>query len=218
MASRNHYTYTPGYQGGVRQAPSRAMDAYQDPYPRQNAYPRGVRRTSAQAARPTGDTLILALLFIVAPLCGILGIFVKTFLWIFIAVTFLVLAAMWALRCFEPRGRAFLSGILAVLAVVAFISTIDTAPRQRAFQTYGGNDQTLPAGQTGSSNAQNVQNSQGNGQSGQDSRGSQSNPNNIGFAGLPGMSPTPTAPIGPPEAGGAEYAQTGPEGEGWQAD
>ena len=214
MASRNHYTHTPGYQGMGRGAPPRGENAYFS-----SPRPAAVRRPVARSRRPAGDTFLLTLLFIVAPLCGILGIFVKTFLWIFIAVTLLVLATMWALRCFEPRGRAFVSGILVVLVVVALVSSIDFTPNQGYFQPYGG-DQALSSGE---GNPPDSQGGQGNaalggnadqdaqgGQSGQPAQGGASTWS-PGFAGLVSVTPAVTAPIGVPDTGAdneAALAQT----------
>lgn len=84
-----------------------------------------------------GDTVILSMLFIIAPLCGLLGVFIQAFLWVFIAVTLLVLIAMWALNCFAPRGRAFMSGVLLVLVVVALIAVVDLSPDEGDFPYYG---------------------------------------------------------------------------------
>ena len=61
----------------------------------------------------------------------------RLFLWVFIAVTLLALIAMWALNCFAPRGRAFMSGVLLVLVVVALIAVVDLSPDEGDFPYYG---------------------------------------------------------------------------------
>jgi|GEM_PF-3396781 len=188
MANRNQYTYTPGYQGAGRQMQERSVA------PR----PGGVRNSAPQAARPAGDTVILALLFIVAPLCGILGIFIKMFLWVFVSVTSLALVAMWALHCFEQRGRAFLSGVLVVLIAMALIFGIDMSPEGNYFPSYGNdtNAVNLQSAAMGngmnSTHSQNDQNNQGN----QDQGSNSGNQNNPAFVGLGSSSPAPTSPIG----------------------
>ncbi len=145
MASRNQYTYTPGYTGANRQAPQRSgarPASYQRP-PQGTAQPGTARRPVAAAkARPTGDTLILTLLFIVAPLCGILGVFVKTFLWVFVGIALLIIAMMWMLKSFAPRGRTFLSGVLLALCTVAMLSLVEITPKADTFPQYGAGDPT----------------------------------------------------------------------------
>ncbi len=153
MASRNQYTYTPGY--GMNNRPGQARNTTPRPagapgrpvgqpvrVTPQPQRPGAPRRQDAQVAvkRPAGDTAILTLLFIVAPITGVLGVFFDTFLWVFICVAVVALAAMWALRCFEPRGRAFVSGILIVLMAVALIAAfIDSSQGDQKgyFPTYG---------------------------------------------------------------------------------
>lgn len=146
MASRNQYTYTPGYVGGNRSAPARSAPVRSASPGRQGQRPgAGAPRKPAAPAkqRPMGDTVVLTLLFVVAPLCGLIGFFVDTFKWVFVGVALLVLAAMWALKCFEQRGRAFMSGVLMVLAAVALIAVIDLTPKQNYFPTYGSADPAL---------------------------------------------------------------------------
>ncbi len=156
MSSRNQYTYTPGY--GMSNSPGQERRPSVRP---QSAPPRsGIpRRQEASAAvkRPAGDTAILALLFIVAPISGVLGVFFNTFLWVFICVTLVILVAMWALQCFEPRGRAFVSGVLIVLMAVALIAAfIDSSQGDQKgyFPQYGENSGGInnTAGNTNASN------------------------------------------------------------------
>ena len=145
------YLY-PGYGNG-RTAQSRASVGQAGARP-------GAPRRAAPPARqqPMGDTIILVLLFVVAPLCGLIGVFVPTFLWVFIIVTLLVLAAMWLLKSFEPRGRAFLSGILLVLSAVALIAVIDLSPKQTVYPQYGDGGTTFGTdGAMAQANAQTFQ-------------------------------------------------------------
>ncbi len=175
MASRNQYTSTPGYRGGGR--PAQQQQRYAPP--RKAGVAR--RPAEAYAARPAGDTVILTLLFIVAPLCGLLGILIPALLWIFVGVTLISIVAMWALNCFEVKGRSFISGVLAVLSVVALISLIDITPKETGYRVYGEGTQTQnTTGGNNENNGNNANNSGGeNGNSG----------------GAPLANPSPTAPI-----------------------
>ncbi len=156
MSSRNQYTYTPGY--GMSNSPVRERQTS----PRQQAMHRTSmpRRQDANVAvkRPAGDTAILALLFIVAPISGVLGVFFSTFLWVFIGVTLVILVAMWALQCFEPRGRAFVSGILIVLMAVALIAAfVDNSQGDQKgyFPQYGGDTAGMNGNAGNTNNANN---------------------------------------------------------------
>lgn len=123
MAVRNQSSPFPGYRD--------------DRYPQAPQRERGPRATQA-----AGDTLILTLLFIVAPICGLLGLLISAFLWVFIVVTVMTLLAMWAVGCFEPRRRSFLSGMLIVCLVLALARglTAGNAPTRSGdlFPVYGG--------------------------------------------------------------------------------
>lgn len=145
MASRNQYVYSPGYSGPSRQVkPKAGSNRYGGARPGTPKRPAGKPKR-----RATGDMAILTLLFIVAPLCGILGVFVRAFLWVFIIIMVVMLAIMWGLKCFAPRGRAILSGILLILSAVALIAIIDLTPKDNTYLTYGGTDSVITSGDSG---------------------------------------------------------------------
>lgn len=127
MASRNQYTVTPSYGGNQRQMPPRIMQNPVDPQPGE---PR--RPTAPTSQKTTNDTFILTMLFIVAPVCGLLGLPILAFRWIFIALSAFLIITIWLTKRFMFQGRAFLSGILVVAAVVSLISAVDTKAAEQA--------------------------------------------------------------------------------------
>ena len=121
MASRNGYTVTPSYGGSHRPAQPRIQ------YPQ--AHPgdprRAVAQSSQQYTKNANDTFLLAMLFIVAPVCGLLGLPFLLFRWVFIALSAFLVVTIWVTKRFMFQGRAFLSGILVVAAVMSLISAVD---------------------------------------------------------------------------------------------
>lgn len=204
MANRNQYTYTPGYQGGTRgyTPPSQRKAQQQQPQrgaPRQQAArPAQPRRQAAPPpppARPMKDLGMFALILFVIPLLGIIGVIYTPFLWVFIILSALCLAALWVFRCFAQGTRAFFSGILLVISVIALIAVIDLSPKEGDYPIHG-LDNTV-------SNA-NVDNS-----------GALSQANNPAFVGVSNLSPTATAPIGT-FGGGTDDMGTGDDQNGDQ--
>lgn len=106
----------------------------------------GVVRKSVRRSRvSSAETFALLLLFIIAPICGLIGIaFSKAFLWVFVGVMALTLAVMWLLRCFESRARAALSVVLLLLSAAVLVAVIDLSPKDESFSVYGGD--TVSAG------------------------------------------------------------------------
>ncbi|MCL1795381.1 MAG: phage holin family protein [Clostridia bacterium] len=125
MAVRNHYARPPGYDEDRAFAPPRRESAGFSP---------------GQTPGAVGDTVVLSLLFVIAPACGVLGLFLSTFLWAFVIVAAMTVLAMWAVRCFESGRRAFLSGVLVVLIGMALMRAVSAAPRldrNGEFPVYG---------------------------------------------------------------------------------
>ena len=125
MAVRNQYARSPGYGEERFYAPPRREGA---------DFPQG------QTPGAVGDTVVLSLLFIIAPVCGLLGLFVSAFLWAFVIVAVMTVLAMWAVRCFDSSRRAFLSGMLVVLVGLALMRAVSAAPyvdRNSEFPVYG---------------------------------------------------------------------------------
>lgn len=152
MASRNGYTITPSYGGNQRQSQPWSR-------PHQSVQPGDPRRPAAKSSQKnTNDTFLLAMLFIVAPVCGLLGLPFLLFRWAFIALSTFLIVTIWVTKRFMFQGRAFLSGILVVAAVVSLISAVDekSMANQNMYTPYyaynganpaiGGVDPALSAG------------------------------------------------------------------------
>ncbi len=159
MYDRNGYGNTPyGSRGataprrpadvrpaGYSYAPQQAQDPYaptqaREPYdPPQQRYVQQRRQPSGgYAPRQRGvDMLILIMMFIAGPLCGLLGVFFRPMLWIFLGVEGLSLLLMWLLRCFMLRGRIVLSCLMLVLMTLALLAGINIGAKPDQFQSYG---------------------------------------------------------------------------------
>lgn len=168
MANRNPYTYTPaGYAGsgrgyvppGSRNAPG---DAARTPQPQtrqqpvyeheQEAQPQP-RRNMPQPQQPNyqmGELVMFALVLFAIPLIGIIGVFFRPFLWVFIILNAGCLALLWLKHLYAFTTRTVMSVILLGLAVVALIAAIDLTPKQVDYPSVGGAGTDLYAsGQTG---------------------------------------------------------------------
>lgn len=96
------------------------------------------RRNGATPRSHAVDTLVLLMMFIAGPLCGILGVFLRSMLWVFLGVEALALAVMWLRRCFMLRGRIVLSCVLLTLMTLALLAAVNlSGGKNRQFQTYG---------------------------------------------------------------------------------
>lgn len=144
MASRNGYTITPSYAGNQRQTQPRTTQ-------NQGALPGDPRRpssiTSQKNTKNTNDTFLLTMLFIVAPVCGLLGLPFSMFRWVFIALSAFLIITMWVTKRFMFQGRAFLSGVLVVAAVVSLIAAVDakSTPQPNIYTPYSAGDPALGA-------------------------------------------------------------------------
>lgn len=163
MADRNTYTYTPGYAGSGRgyvppgnrkptaenarapraQAPQIEMQYEQEgpPPPRRNLQPQ-------QPQYPTRDLIMFALVLFAVPLVGIVGVFFRPFLWVFILLNAGCLAALWLMRLFAKGTRVAFSVILLALAVLALVAAIDLTPKQTDYPLVSGTD-LIETGGTG---------------------------------------------------------------------
>jgi len=92
---------------------------------------------AAPARADTGDTVVLTLIFIVAPLCGILGVFLSFFLWVFIGVLLVALISMWTMGFFAARARAMLSLVMGAFIVIGFLSVTSLTSTPERFDVLG---------------------------------------------------------------------------------
>lgn len=164
-SQQNSYGYRSSPYGASSAAPRRPADAQprpsaapeRDPYgygygARSDSYadnsysnsPRADYR-SAPAKRPAGaprsrsvDMFVLLLMFIVGPLCGVLGVFLRPMLWVFLIVEGAAIALMWAFKCYLMRGRILLSCVLLVLMTLALLAGVDVGKAPQNYQSYGG--------------------------------------------------------------------------------
>lgn len=162
MANRNSYTYTPGYAGSAGRNTSSGNSRAKAQPPQQRgqqsrrppARPAQARTRSAQpAGRPMKDRILFLMIAFDVLLCFV-GLIFKPVLWFFVAVSVICIIALWALLCYTRGVRAFLSGVLAVLTVIALVvaidysSSADPAKTAGGFPVYGG-DSSLVADSSG---------------------------------------------------------------------
>lgn len=157
MANRNQYTYTPGYTGtgrgsaggaGRTPPPSRqpAGSAPRAQAPRQQArppqpgsqQPRRSMPPQQPQVRPMKDLLMFAMVLFVVPLIGLIGVFFTPFLWVFVALSAICLAAIWVLRCFAQRTRVMISLALLLLSVLSLLAVIDMSPKDNSYPVING--------------------------------------------------------------------------------
>lgn len=96
---------------------------------------------SRPASAPRGrsvDMFVLLLMLIVGPLCGVLGVFLRPMLWVFLIVEGAAIALMWAFKCYLMRGRVLLTCVLLVLMTLALLAGVDVGKAPRNYQSYGG--------------------------------------------------------------------------------
>jgi len=154
MAGRNPYTYTPSYnntkkprqESRARQV-SPGRSAARRPAPRPASASRtaqSARSASRPAAKPVSskglETILLTVLFLVVPICGIIGVFVHAFLWIFIALAALCVLAMWGGQIFAFRGRIIVSVVLILLCAIAGLSQVQFSSGGSDYPGYGEGD------------------------------------------------------------------------------
>ncbi len=151
MATRNHYTTTPGYGITNRQPVQRPAQnvGYRQQQPARTAPPPPRRPTAAVPAKDSGDTVVLTLLLIVAPLSFILGVFVPFFLWVFMGVALVALITMWVMRYFTQGWRTGFSIGLVGFMVVAFMFLPDVKASPQQYGVLGAGD-TQTGGEDGS--------------------------------------------------------------------
>lgn len=135
MANRNSYTYTPGYtntrgasQG--RQPQQQARTAARPQGQRQAAPPAPRRQTQQPPpARPSKDLVMFAVTLFVLPLVGIIGVFARPFLWAFVVLALLCVAALWVFRCFAQGTRTVFSIGIGVISIMALLIVVDVTPK-----------------------------------------------------------------------------------------
>ena len=96
---------------------------------------------SRSASAPRGrsvDMFVLLLMLIVGPLCGVLGVFLRPMLWVFLIVEGAAIALMWAFKCYLMRGRVLLTCVLLVLMTLALLAGVDVGKAPQNYQSYGG--------------------------------------------------------------------------------
>ena len=81
---------------------------------------------------------VLLLMLIVGPLCGVLGVFLRPMLWVFLIVEGAAIALMWAFKCYLMRGRVLLTCVLLVLMTLALLAGVDVGKAPQNYQSYGG--------------------------------------------------------------------------------
>ncbi|MEG0767832.1 MAG: hypothetical protein RR482_08955, partial [Clostridia bacterium] len=89
---------------------------------------------------------MLALLFLVVPVLGVVSLFFQSVRWVFALAAVLALCAMWLLQCFTPRGRSFVSGILLALTLLAVFTAIQWKKPDNAFPSMQDTSAYAPAG------------------------------------------------------------------------
>lgn len=126
------------YQGAANGGYAQDPRAYAQQDARQRPAPSAQTHTSAPAEpRRSVDMLLLLLMFIVGPLCGILGVFLSPMLWAFLIVEGLCVILMWLFRCYLLRGRIMLTSVLLVLMTLALLAGVDLGGGQKNYQSYG---------------------------------------------------------------------------------
>lgn len=134
QGAANGYGAARPANGGYAQDPR----AYAQQDARQRPAPSAQTHTSAPAEpRRSVDMLLLLLMFIVGPLCGILGVFLSPMLWAFLIVEGLCVILMWLFRCYLLRGRIMLTSVLLVLMTLALLAGVDLGGGQKNYQSYG---------------------------------------------------------------------------------
>ena len=105
--------------------------------------------------RPTGaprgrsvDMFVLLLMLIVGPLCGVLGVFLRPMLWMFLIIEGAAIALMWIFKCYLMRGRIVLSCVLLVLMTLALLAGVDVGKAPQNYQSYGGQQAAANGAQT----------------------------------------------------------------------
>lgn len=105
--------------------------------------------------RPTGaprgrsvDMFVLLLMLIVGPLCGVLGVFLRPMLWMFLIIEGAAIALMWVFKCYLMRGRIVLSCVLLVLMTLALLAGVDVGKAPQNYQSYGGQQAAANGAQT----------------------------------------------------------------------
>lgn len=119
--ARTNYTYTPIYNKAITKP---AKYPPQESYGRTYALEPRYDMEFEEERKGTSDTPVLALLFFVLPIVGVLAIIMKPMRWVLASVSLLTMFTMWGLRSFLPRGRAITSAILTVLAVAAITTAL----------------------------------------------------------------------------------------------
>ena len=139
-SSDSYGGYDPRSAGSAYGAQQQPRASYAPPYARPSAQqrPNAPPRQSASAApRRSVDMLLLLLMFIVGPLCGVLGVFLRPMLWAFLVVEGISIALMWLFKCYLLRGRIMLTTVLLVLMTLALLAGVDLGGGQRNYQSYG---------------------------------------------------------------------------------
>lgn len=134
QGAANGYGAARPANGGYAQNPR----AYGQQDARQCPAPSAQTQTNAPTEpRRSVDMLLLLLMFIVGPLCGILGVFLSPMLWAFLVVEGLCVILMWLFRCYLLRGRIMLTSVLLVLMTLALLAGVDLGGGQKNYQSYG---------------------------------------------------------------------------------
>ncbi|MDR2505976.1 MAG: hypothetical protein LBD16_07720 [Oscillospiraceae bacterium] len=112
-----NYTYTPIYNKAVKPAREDFYDpAAQAGYGRSYNVSEELESRREYMTQPgSKDTAMLALLFFVLPVLGLLAILMKPMRWVFCAATAISLVALLGFRSFLPKSRAVTSLILVLL-------------------------------------------------------------------------------------------------------
>ena len=117
---------------------------YRSAPPKRPAQPR-------PAGAPRGrsvDMFVLLLMLIVGPLCGVLGVFLRPMLWMFLIIEGAAIALMWVFKCYLMRGRIVLSCVLLVLMTLALLAGVDVGKAPQNYQSYGGQQAAANGAQT----------------------------------------------------------------------
>ncbi len=135
MAGRNNYRYTPSAKESARprqSAPRTAPARYAA-----ERQPSGQRSSAGRTGGLSLETLLLAAIFVILPLVLVIGLFAGPVMWVFIILALIVIAVMWVLSVFAPRGRVLVSLVLGALCVIALLTRINFSDRQTTYRSYG---------------------------------------------------------------------------------
>ncbi|GHV26276.1 hypothetical protein FACS18948_1570 [Clostridia bacterium] len=138
--ARVNYTYTAIYN----KSPIKT-----ERYPAESSYGRTyalepqLDEWEAPPKSRSNDTPMLALLFFVIPILGLLAIMFKPMRWVFAGASVLSFMLMWAIHAFLPRARALVSMLLVALCAFSIYAAVAQPTLQNGSDTLAAGGSTL---------------------------------------------------------------------------